>query len=123
MPANARGFIGRMRAYQGSVGVLLRICGHPDDGASGLRQVSEDAVLAANYSRQRVGEAWELPYPGPCKHEFVASGRRLREEMACAHARRRQAAHRPRVPPAHHLLPLIVEEASSVSPPRPRRWS
>jgi len=72
--------IGRVRAYQGNTGVLVRaytyIRAH---GGSGLRQVSEDAVLAANYLRARVGEAYELPYPGPCKHEFVATARPLRE--------------------------------------------
>jgi glycine dehydrogenase subunit 2 len=72
--------IGRVRAYQGSAGVLVRaytyICAH---GGSGLVEVSEDAVLAANYLRKRVGEAYELPYPGPCKHEFVATARPLRE--------------------------------------------
>ncbi|MEA2622722.1 MAG: glycine dehydrogenase subunit 2 [Chloroflexota bacterium] len=72
--------IGRVRAYQGSAGVLVRaytyIRAH---GGSGLVEVSEDAVLAANYLRKRVGEAYELPYDGPCKHEFVATARPLRD--------------------------------------------
>ena len=42
--------IGRMRAYQGNVGVLVRAFAYiRAHGGSGLRQVSEDAVLAANY--------------------------------------------------------------------------
>ena len=71
--------IGRVRAYQGSAGVLVRAFAYiRAHGASGLRQVSEDAVLAANYLRGRVGEAYGLPFPGPCKHEFVATAERLK---------------------------------------------
>jgi len=35
--------------------------------------VSDDAVLAANYLRKRIGEAYDIPFDRPCKHEFVAS--------------------------------------------------
>ncbi|MEZ4598127.1 MAG: aminomethyl-transferring glycine dehydrogenase subunit GcvPB, partial [Chloroflexota bacterium] len=111
------GSIGRMRAYQGSVGVLLRAYAYiRTHGASGLRQVSEDAVLAANYLRQRVGEAWELPYPGPCKHEFVASGRRLREEtgVRTLDVAKRLIDHGFHPPTIY--FPLIVEECLLVEP-------
>jgi len=80
-PGERPSTIGRVRAYQGSVGVLVRAYAYiRTHGGTGLRQVSDDAVLAANYLRQRVSEAWDMPYPGPCKHEFVASGGRLRQE-------------------------------------------
>jgi glycine dehydrogenase subunit 2 len=38
-----------------------------------LREVSEDAVLAANYLKSRLAGSFDLPYDRPCKHEFVAS--------------------------------------------------
>jgi glycine cleavage system P protein (glycine dehydrogenase) subunit 2 len=73
--------IGRVRSYQGSVGVLVRahayLLAH---GADGLAQVSEDAVLAANYLRRRLADACEMPFVQVCKHEFVASVRRLKAE-------------------------------------------
>ncbi|MGH2408463.1 MAG: aminomethyl-transferring glycine dehydrogenase subunit GcvPB [Candidatus Limnocylindrales bacterium] len=66
--------IGRVRAYQGSSGVLVRalayILAH---GGSGLVEVSEDAVLAANYLKSRLSDAYQIPFERPCKHEFVAS--------------------------------------------------
>jgi glycine dehydrogenase subunit 2 len=71
--------IGRIRAYQGSTGVLVRAFAYiRAHGGSGLRQVSEDAVLAANYLRQRIGAAYDLPYGAPCKHEFVAAAQSIR---------------------------------------------
>ncbi|MFN8519054.1 MAG: aminomethyl-transferring glycine dehydrogenase subunit GcvPB [Chloroflexota bacterium] len=82
----------------------------------GCDAVSEDAVLAANYLRQRVGEAWELPYPGPCKHEFVASGRRLREEtgVRTLDVAKRLIDHGFHPPTIY--FPLIVEECLLVEP-------
>jgi glycine dehydrogenase subunit 2 len=71
--------IGRIRAFQGSSGVLVRAFAYiRAHGSRGLREVSEDAVLAANYLRERVGTAYDLPYEGPCKHEFVATAKAIR---------------------------------------------
>ena len=99
--------IGRMRAYQGSVGVLVRAYAYiRTHGGAGLRLVSDDAVLAANYLAARVGEAYELPFEGPCKHEFVATAQAPPRGHGHPDPGHREAAHRPRVPPAHHLLPV-----------------
>jgi glycine dehydrogenase subunit 2 len=66
--------IGRLRSYVGNTGVLVRAYAYiRAHGGSGLRQVSDDAVLAANYLRKRVGEAYDIPFDRNCKHEFVAS--------------------------------------------------
>jgi glycine dehydrogenase subunit 2 len=66
--------IGRLRSFVGNTGVLVRaytyIRAH---GAAGLREVSDDAVLAANYLKSRLADTFDLPYDRPCKHEFVAS--------------------------------------------------
>jgi glycine dehydrogenase subunit 2 len=72
--------IGRLRSYQGSVGVLVRAYAYLlAHGASGLVEVSQDAVLAANYLKWRLGAGYQLPYARPCKHEFVASAKGLRD--------------------------------------------
>jgi glycine dehydrogenase subunit 2 len=109
--------IGRVRAYQGSVGVLVRAYAYiRAHGASGLRQVSEDAVLAANYLRQRVGEAFELPVAGPCKHEFVASAAAIK---AATGVRTYDIAKR-LIDHGYHpptiYFPLIVEECLLIEP-------
>jgi glycine dehydrogenase subunit 2 len=109
--------IGRVRAYVGSVGVLLRAYAYiRAHGGTGLRQVSEDAVLAANYLRRRVGDAYELPYAGPCKHEFVASARALRAEtgVRTIDIAKRLIDHGFHPPTIY--FPLIVEECLLIEP-------
>ncbi len=109
--------IGRLRAYQGNVGVLVRAYAYiRAHGGSGLTQVSEDAVLAANYLRKRVGEAYELPYPGPCKHEFVATAKPLHQASG---VRTLDVAKR-LIDYGYHpptiYFPLIVEECLLIEP-------
>ena len=109
--------IGRMRSFVGNTGVLVRayayICAH---GGSGLEQVSEDAVLAANYLKRRVGEAYEIPYDRACKHEFVASaaGMKKRTGVRTLDIAKRlidYGFHPPTI-----YFPLIVEEGMLIEP-------
>lgn len=73
--------IGRVRSFFGNVGILFRgYCYIRTLGADGLREVSEQAVLNANYLRKRISAGFEIPHAGPCMHEFVASGRALLRE-------------------------------------------
>ncbi len=116
-PGERPAAIGRMRAYHGSVGILVRAFAYiRAHGGSGLRQVSQDAVLAANYLRQRVGEAYELPYPGPCKHEFVASASAIK---AATGVRTYDIAKR-LIDHGYHpptiYFPLIVDECLLIEP-------
>ena len=98
--------IGRLRSFVGNTGVLVRAYAYlRAHGGSGLRQVSDDAVLAANYLKKRVGEAYDIPYDRACKHEFVASASRDQEADRRPDARHREAPDRPRLPPADDLLP------------------
>ena len=110
--------IGRLRSYVGNTGVLVRaytyIRAH---GGSGLREVSEDAVLAANYLRHRVSGAYDLPHGGrPCKHEFVASAASLKKRtgvrtLDIAKRLIDYGFHPPTI-----YFPLIVEEAMLIEP-------
>lgn len=71
--------IGRVKSYYGNFGILVRAYTYIRSyGPEGLRQVSECAVLNANYMMARLAEGYEIPYPGVCKHEFVLSGRGLK---------------------------------------------
>jgi len=116
-PAERPASIGRVRAYHGSAGILVRafayILAH---GGPGLRQVSDDAVLAANYLRQRVGQAYGLPFEGPCKHEFVATAQALKAETG---VRTLDVAKR-LIDYGYHpptiYFPLIVEECMLIEP-------
>ncbi|MFM9279162.1 aminomethyl-transferring glycine dehydrogenase subunit GcvPB [Paenibacillus jiagnxiensis] len=72
--------IGRVKAYYGNFGILVRAYAYIRTyGPEGLRAVSEDAVLNANYMMHRLAPYYEIPYPGVCKHEFVMSGRGLKK--------------------------------------------
>ena len=66
--------IGRVRAYCGNFGVLVRalsyILAH---GGEGLRNATVDAVLNANYIRKGIEADYHLPYPAPSMHECVFS--------------------------------------------------
>jgi len=109
--------IGRVRSYQGSVGVLVRAYAYVlAHGGPGLEQVSEDAVLAANYLKHRLAGSYELPYGQHCKHEFVASARRLRSEtgVRMLDVAKRLIDHGFHPPTIY--FPLIVEEGMLVEP-------
>ena len=59
--------------FRGNTGVLVRAYAYVRaHGGPGLREVSDDAVLAANYLR-RLNGTYDIPYDRACKHEFVAS--------------------------------------------------
>jgi glycine dehydrogenase subunit 2 len=66
--------IGRVRAFYGNFGVVVRalayILAH---GGPGLRNATVDAVLNANYLRKRLEPHYDLPYKAPNMHEVVFS--------------------------------------------------
>jgi glycine dehydrogenase subunit 2 len=69
--------IGRVRAFYGNFGVLVRalayILAH---GGPGLRNATVDAVLNAVYIRKQLEPYFDLPYPAPNMHEVVFSDER-----------------------------------------------
>lgn len=72
--------IGRVKAFYGNFGILVRAYTYIRTyGPDGLRRVSELAVLNANYMMHRLAPYYEVAYPGICKHEFVLSGRKLKQ--------------------------------------------
>ncbi len=73
--------IGRVKSFVGNVGILVRAYAYiRAHGADGLRTVSDDAVLAANYLKHRLAGTFDIPYDRPCMHEFVASAATLKRE-------------------------------------------
>jgi glycine dehydrogenase subunit 2 len=109
--------IGRVRSHQGNPGVFVRsYCYIRAHGGRGLRQVSEDAVLNANYILARLQAAYDLPYPGPCMHEVVFSARRqLKEHKIRALDIAKRLIDLGYHPPTVYF-PLIVAEAIMIEP-------
>jgi glycine dehydrogenase subunit 2 len=109
--------IGRVRSFFGNVGILVRgYCYIRTLGAGGLREVSENAVLNANYLLALLKNAYEVPYGDRCMHEFVASAKNLRRErkisaMDIAKGLLDHGYHAPTV-----YFPLVVPEAMMIEP-------
>ena len=111
--------IGRMRSFVGSTGVLVRAYAYlRTHGASGLREVTDDAVLAANYLKQRLADsgAYDIPFPGVCKHEFIASASSIKKQtgirtLDIAKRLLDKGFHAPTV-----YFPLTVDEAMLIEP-------
>lgn len=72
--------IGRVKPFYGNFGIYLRAYTYIRTmGAQGLQEVSEAAVLNANYIKARLKDRYEIPYEQYCKHEFVLSGSKQKE--------------------------------------------
>ena len=98
--------IGRLRAFVGNTGVLVRAYAYiRAHGGSGLREVSDDAVLAANYLRSLLAETLRHPVPARLQARVRGVGRLDQAADRRQDAGHRQAPHRLRLPPAHDLLP------------------
>jgi glycine dehydrogenase subunit 2 len=66
--------IGRVRAYYGNFGVLVRALAYiMAHGAEGLRKATLDAVLNANYIRKLIEPYYQIAYDAPSMHECVFS--------------------------------------------------
>jgi glycine dehydrogenase subunit 2 len=65
--------IGRVRAFGGNFGVLVRALAYILAYGPGIRQATEDAVLNANYIRKHLEGIYDLPYTRPSMHEVVFS--------------------------------------------------
>jgi glycine dehydrogenase subunit 2 len=114
--------IGRLRGFQGNFGVFVRSYAYILSlGADGLTEASETAVLNANYLKARLaegraGERLPIAFDRHCMHEFVLSGRPMKNELGLATldlAKRLLdfGFHPPTV-----YFPLLVEEALMVEP-------
>jgi glycine dehydrogenase subunit 2 len=109
--------IGRVRSFFGNVGVLLRAyCYIRTHGPEGLKAVSENAVLNANYLLSRVKHILPVPQGDRCMHEFVASAANLKKSkgvsaMDLAKRLLDYGMHAPTV-----YFPLTVPEGMMIEP-------
>src|SRR5947209_2941642 len=114
--------IGRLRGFQGNYGVFVRSCAYIRSlGAAGLREVSEVAVLNANYllarlRREGVLEYLPAAYERLCMHEFVLSGAPMKRELEIKTLDLAKRLLDHVVHPPTVYFPLIVEEALLIEP-------
>jgi glycine dehydrogenase subunit 2 len=108
--------IGKVRGFTGPFGVFVRSYAFMRAWGPGLREMSEVAVLNANYLLARLKNAYDVPFDRLCMHEFVLSARALKREhgiTALDVAKRLMdyGFHPPTV-----YFPLVVPEALMVEP-------
>ena len=81
LPGERPKSIGRVRSFFGNTGVLIRAyCYLRAHGPEGVRAISENAVLNANYLLNKVKHFLHVPHGERCMHEFVASAGPLKKE-------------------------------------------
>ena len=74
---HGQGF-GRLSAFHGQMGMFVRALAYMlSHGADGLRQVSGDAVLGANYLKARLQDLLSPAFDGHCMHEALFDDRWL----------------------------------------------
>jgi glycine dehydrogenase subunit 2 len=108
--------IGKVRGFFGPFGVFVRSYAFIRAYGPELREMSELAVLNANYLLARLKEHYELPFDRLCMHEFVLSARNLKREhgvTALDVAKRLMdyGFHPPTI-----YFPLVVPEALMIEP-------
>jgi glycine dehydrogenase subunit 2 len=109
--------IGKVKGFWGNFGINVRAYSYIRTmGPDGLKRVTEDAVLNANYMMRRLSPHFDLAYDQVCKHEFVLSGKRFKKEYS---VRTLDIAKRLLdfgVHPPTIYFPLNVEEAIMIEP-------
>lgn len=72
--------MGRLKGFQGQFGMHVRALAYIlSHGADGLQQVSEDAVLNANYILSQLQDDFYVPFSGPCMHECLLTDKWQKE--------------------------------------------
>lgn len=107
--------IGAVKSFFGNFSVLVKAYCYILMLGKNLKEVSNDAVLNANYLKEQLKGAYKLPYDEPCMHEFVLSGDNQKElGVSTLHIAKRlmdSNIHPPTV-----YFPLIVHEAIMIEP-------
>ncbi|MCK4529008.1 aminomethyl-transferring glycine dehydrogenase subunit GcvPB [candidate division WOR-3 bacterium] len=108
--------IGKVAAFYGAFSVMVKAYTYIQLlGASGIKEVSEQAVINSNYLLTQLKEVFDLPYGKNCMHEFVLSGSNLKEygirTLDIAKRLLDYGYHAPTI-----YFPLIVPEALMIEP-------
>ncbi len=112
---NLKNSIGKVKAFYGNFGVLVRAYTYILMLGKDLKRVSEDAVLNANYLKEKLKDVYLLPHDEPCMHEFVLSGDWQKEMgVDTLHIAKRLMDDKFHPPTVY--FPLIVHEAMMIEP-------
>ena len=111
---NLKHSIGSVKAFYGNFGVLVKAYAYILMMGKNLKNASENAVLNANYLKEKLKKYYDLPYDEICMHEFVLSGEKHENGVSTlniAKEKKEENTHPPTV-----YFPLIVHEAIMIEP-------
>ncbi len=109
--------IGRVCSFYGNFLVYAKAYAYiRSHGPKGLREVSETAVLNANYMMNKLKDIYHLPYDRTCMHEFVLSGSWQKDYngVRTLDIAKRLLDHGYHAPTVY--FPMVVDEAIMIEP-------
>lgn len=113
---NLKHSIGHVRSFYGNFGVLVRAYSYILMMGENLKNATEDAVLNANYLKEKLKKYYDLPYDEPCMHEFVLSGERQKHNFGISTLNIAKRLMDSNTHPPTVYFPLIVHEAIMIEP-------
>ena len=108
--------IGNVKDFFGNFSILVRAYAYILMMGNNLKNVSENAVLNANYLKEKLKKYYNLPYDEPCMHEFVITGEKQKEEKGISTLNIAKALMDENTHPPTVYFPLIVHEAMMIEP-------
>ncbi len=107
--------VGKVHAFYGNMGILIRAYSYILSVGKYLKQVSQYAVLNANYIKERLKDVYHLPYDRPCMHECVFTDKRQQDHhVATLDIAKRLMDHGFHPPTIY--FPLVVSGAIMIEP-------
>lgn len=113
---NVKNSIGSIKDFYGNFSVLVRAYAYILMLGQNLKNASENAVLNANYLKEKLKKYYDLPYDEPCMHEFVLSGEKQKQESGVSTLHIAKALMDGNTHPPTVYFPLIVHEAIMIEP-------
>lgn len=113
---NLKHSIGQVKAFYGNFSVLVKAYAYILLCGKNLKLATEDAVLNANYVKEKLKNYYKLPYDEPCMHEFVISADNQKEEFGVTALNIAKRLMDYDIHPPTIYFPLIVHEAMMIEP-------
>lgn len=113
---NLQNSIGNVKDFYGNFSVLVKAYAYILMMGKNLKHASENAVLNANYLKEKLKAYYDLPFDEPCMHEFVLSGEKQKHENGISTLNIAKALMDENTHPPTVYFPLIVHEAIMIEP-------
>ena len=113
---NIKNSIGSIKDFYGNFSVLVKAYAYILMMGKNLKTASQNAVLNANYLKEKLKGTYELPYDEQCMHEFVITGEKQKKEHGISTLNIAKALMDKGIHPPTVYFPLIVHEAIMIEP-------